>query len=617
MAAHYCTPLVEYSTDPLSVTTPTWIDVTRFAQSVSWFAGTDQDLDQPQNGGCTIVLKNGDRRFEPDYSGSPYYPNIVPLRRFRVSIVADGATTRQGVFYVRSWELDYPGGTAYSTATAECTDGFGILSLFPLPSLDPPSAESYQDVVASDNPVAYYTLADQGGRKLTAQTGAEGTYRRSCSLGAANPVLGDAGGAVLFPANSGAFARASVDDTDIFKDANAATVEAVITDTSPATFQTVIAAFATAGGFYQIRLTNQGASMRAASATVSTAPDVASSGSHHVALTWDGATLTYYRDGVAIQTAIQPSQLDASSVPEYLYIGASTSAHDSTDPTVDMTISHAAFYADCLPASRIAAHATAARSRGYTSELTGNRIANIATHPLWSTAAIGTGSYTVAPRMQTGQSKLDEIIETVTAEQPFGLFYFNGDGNPAYRGANYDTTIQAVFGDSGGDIRYQDITFAYDDAIYNTVSASRDNGGTTQTRTDSTSVSAYGARSYSADGLILSNDRDVALVAAGVQEHFSTPMFRITSITLNGADQRARAQLLTRDIGDVIRVRRRGDTTTPIDIVTRILSKEKAIDVHGNLTCTWTLARGFPASPVVWRLGQQGYSELGVSTVLG
>jgi hypothetical protein len=40
----YCRPIVEYSTDPLSVTTPAWIGVTRFVQDVSWYSGTSQDL---------------------------------------------------------------------------------------------------------------------------------------------------------------------------------------------------------------------------------------------------------------------------------------------------------------------------------------------------------------------------------------------------------------------------------------------------------------------------------------------------------------------------------------------------------------------------------------------
>src|SRR3954447_6864986 len=175
MMPNYCQPIVEYSSEPLSVTTPTWIDVTRLTQSVSWFAGTGQDLDAPQNGGATIVLKNGDRRFEPDYTGSPYYPNIVPLRRFRVSIIADGSTLRQGVFYVREWSIDYPAGTAYSTATATCVDGFGILSLYTLPALDPPTVETYGDVVEYDQPFAHYALDETSGRKVSAGSGPEGS----------------------------------------------------------------------------------------------------------------------------------------------------------------------------------------------------------------------------------------------------------------------------------------------------------------------------------------------------------------------------------------------------------------------------------------------------------
>jgi hypothetical protein len=614
----YCTPIVEYSTDPLSVTTPTWQDVTRFVQSVSWFAGTDQDLDAPQSGGCTIVLKNGDRRFEPGYSGSPYYPSVVPLRRFRISIVADGATVRQGVFYVRSWDIDYPGGTSYSTATATCTDGFALLSLYTLPALDPPTATSYSDVVEADAPIAYYHLDELVGKTTHAATGNDGRYRGNPGYGRASTIVGDPDTCVLFPAGSFTYANVPLSNSDltVLQDSGEFTVEAVIRDTSPATNRTITAWGFVTPNAYQIRLTNEQASIRASGATVSTVGDVASSGTHHIAATWDGQTLRYYRDGVLLQTAFNTAPLDTSATGEDIYIGAG-GPHESGAPSADTDIAHVAYYDYALSPGRIAAHGTAAISRGYTAELTGSRIANIATHPLWSTSNIATGSYTVAPRMQTGQPKLDEITTTVNAEQPFGLFWFDDQGRPAYRGADYTTTIQAVFGDSGSDIRYTDITFAYDDALYNTVTASRDNGGTAQTRTDPTSISAYGARAYTADGLILSNDQDVALVAAGIQEHFSQPMLRITSITLNGSDQRARTQLLNRDIGDTIRIRRRGDTTQPIDIITRILRKEKSIDTNGNLTCTWTLARGFPASPTVWRLGQAGYSEIGVTTVLG
>lgn len=49
----------------------------------------------------------------------------------------------------------------------------------------------------------------------------------------------------------------------------------------------------------------------------------------------------------------------------------------------------------------------------------------------------------------------------------------------------------------------------------------------------------------------------------------------------------------------------------------RILGKQKSLDVHGDLRCSWNVSRGFPASPTVWRIGQAGYSELGQTTVLG
>jgi len=47
------------------------------------------------------------------------------------------------------------------------------------------------------------------------------------------------------------------------------------------------------------------------------------------------------------------------------------------------------------------------------------------------------------------------------------------------------------------------------------------------------------------------------------------------------------------------------------------LGVSKSLDVHGDLRCEWSLARGFPATPQVWRIGVTGYSEVGVTTILG
>ena len=620
--ANYCTPLVEYSTDPLSVTTPTWIDVTRFVQDVSWYAGTATDLDDPQNGGCVIVLKNGDRRFEPDNPASPYYPNVKPLRRFRITITADGNTVRQGIFYVQSWDITWPAKTSYSTATATCTDGFTILSLYTLPRLTPATATTYSDVVEADSPFAHWPLDETIGRTMNAATGPQGVYRKDVAHVPSSPVIGEAGYGTQFGYDG--FAKAVLDDSGVFHDSGAVTAEVVINKAgTPASPRILIAGpFDTPNSAYSFTLylqsdgtLNASIFQNSGTSVTVTSPGTVSNGNHHCAVTFDGGFATLYLDGVQVAQRQGVDNIVNPDANEAIYLGNEGGPVTTTE-TTPIVMGHAALYTYALTTAQIQNHATAALSRGYTTETTGSRIANLATHPLWSTSAIGTGSYTVAPRMQVGQTKLDEILETVKAEQPFGLFWFDGQGRPAYRGADADTTVQAVFGDTGGDIRYSDITLAYDDQLFNTVTASRD-GGTGQTRTDSASVTAYGVRGYSADNLILSNDGDVALVAAGIQEHFSQPQFRVITITLNGATQAARAQILNRDIGDTIRVRRLGDTAQPIDIITRILAKEKSLDVHGDLRCTWTLARGFPAAAQVWRIGQAGYSEIGVTTILG
>lgn len=165
----YATIKVEFSTNDLSVTSPTWKDVTRYCMSVDWSAGKQRDLDDPQAGGATIRLRNDQRRFEPEYAAGAYYPNIVPLRRFRLTVTAGGTNYSEGVFYATSWDVTYPAGTDYSEVVVSCVDGFGLLSLDLQPTLSPPDAALYSDVIAFDEPYAYYRMNEIGGSSLIAR----------------------------------------------------------------------------------------------------------------------------------------------------------------------------------------------------------------------------------------------------------------------------------------------------------------------------------------------------------------------------------------------------------------------------------------------------------------
>jgi hypothetical protein len=204
----------------------------------------------------------------------------------------------------------------------------------------------------------------------------------------------------------------------------------------------------------------------------------------------------------------------------------------------------------------------------------------------------------------------------VKAEEPWGLFYFDGSGNPQYQGWDEGTSSPAVtLGDGGGEVPYTDIGLIYDDELYNEVTVSRE-GGTTQTVDDTPSQDDFKIRSLAEDGLIMQDDADAATVAGEILSRFKEPRFRIETVTLNGAQRASRIQILTRQIGDVIRIRRRGDGGTPIDIITMILGRQLSITAHGDLTCTWNLGRGFNAADGFWHLNMAGFSELGQTTVL-
>jgi hypothetical protein len=587
----------------------------------SWSSGIARDLDDPQAGTATFKLKNTGRRFEPEYAAGAYYPNIVPMRRFRWSITADGVSYPQGIWYAQSWQVTYPAGTTYSEVVVSCVDGFGILSLYNLPRLDTSDAETYGDVVDSDQPYAHWPLDEGSGRKMTASVGPEGVYRKSVDQGADSPVVGESGYGIRVGLDG--YGKAVLDDAAVFHDAGAVSAEVVINQTAnPSANRYYIGGpFDTAASQYSFLLYSDGSGHVAAAVADSGGtsvsvinPAATANGVHHLAFTFDGGFLTLYVDGVAVAQKQGIDNVINPDVGESVYLGNLASASVSFEP-VPVVMGHAAVYLYALSPARVAAHATAALSRGYAQQTAGSRIASQATHPLWSVAGIPAGQVTVQPEMQHGQATLDAILETVKAETPIGLFYFDDSGNPDYQPWDYPTTLQATFGES--EVQYDDIGLQYDDEVYNQSTVSRD-GGEAQTASDATSQGQYSVRAHDETSLIIQYDSDAELISQAIVDRFKDPMYRIETIALNGAAPNRRVQILGREIGDTIRVKRRGEggIANP-DIITRILGKQKTLDVNGDLRCTWNLARGFPAQDAHWRLGQDGYTELGTNTVLG
>ena len=100
-----------------------YVDITSYAQTITVNRGRSRELDRYATGQASVTFQNQDRTFDPSYTSSTLYPNIVPRRPIRIT--ANGSAIYQG--YVDDWNLDY-NVSGESDATATCIDGFGILS---------------------------------------------------------------------------------------------------------------------------------------------------------------------------------------------------------------------------------------------------------------------------------------------------------------------------------------------------------------------------------------------------------------------------------------------------------------------------------------------------------
>ena len=99
------------------------VDVTEYVQSVTINRGKSREQDTFTAGNASVVLHNDSRIFDPFYTASPYFSQILP--RKEIVITTNGI--RQFSGYIDDWDLSYElGGKSYASVSA--IDGFLQLS---------------------------------------------------------------------------------------------------------------------------------------------------------------------------------------------------------------------------------------------------------------------------------------------------------------------------------------------------------------------------------------------------------------------------------------------------------------------------------------------------------
>lgn len=115
--------------------------------------GRSSERAEVDAGTATIVVDDRDRAYDPTF-----HSYVHPMNRWWLYAEWNGRIVDLFRGYADSYELSYPGG-GWSDAitTVHCADEIKPLSLFGMPTTDPPR-DTYQTMVATDLPDGYWSF---------------------------------------------------------------------------------------------------------------------------------------------------------------------------------------------------------------------------------------------------------------------------------------------------------------------------------------------------------------------------------------------------------------------------------------------------------------------------
>ncbi len=116
---------------------PVWTDISRYVRDFSTNRGRQFEFDQFAAGTLSLTLNNQDRRFDPTYTSSPYYPFVLPMRRIRVRAVWNTIVYPIFQGFVESWPQQWQAHGKEAEVQLTATDGFLVFSLAKLNEYHP------------------------------------------------------------------------------------------------------------------------------------------------------------------------------------------------------------------------------------------------------------------------------------------------------------------------------------------------------------------------------------------------------------------------------------------------------------------------------------------------
>ncbi len=171
----------------------------------------------------------------------------------------------------------------------------------------------------------------------------------------------------------------------------------------------------------------------------------------------------------------------------------------------------------------------------YVAEDTNARITAVLDDVGWPAAArdLGAGVGSVQAFTPDSTDALTHLLAVAEAE--VGAFFIAGDGDATFHNRTQfsgSPASQGTFGQGGGELKYADIGLSYDDDyLWNDVRVTRE-GGTEQTASDATSITAYGRRVLSKTGQPNADDNQALNAAEWLRDIYKDVRVRVDSLML-------------------------------------------------------------------------------------
>jgi hypothetical protein len=235
-------------------------------------------------------------------------------------------------------------------------------------------------------------------------------------------------------------------------------------------------------------------------------------------------------------------------------------------------------------------------------DLTGTRINRVLDCIDWPTddRDIDAGTITIlgnlgGTNLRTNEAALNHLQQIAATEG--GLMFMDAQGNLRFIDADHLPDVPGVsevYGGSAGEIGYSDITTSPFDIsrLWNEVTVTTVGGQTTSAASDATSQGHYYERPFSVQvldpGLFADlNTRRDALLA-----RYKDPKFRIDGLILRCTDEADWWHVLTHELGDIIRVKKRPAGADVITQDPRIegISISSGTDTNTTPTVSWKLS---------------------------